>query len=579
MQRIDSKSLDLLFNNQAQDNRQSFLDVNKEMVSELKKMGKGIANRIQDQTIFQSPQARPVVKESFERTIKEKETDTDNKTDKKKLTKKKDEELVQINIASTQILDDAEMKLGLGETKTQTDLSCKQGFCVTEVKLNKINELDPNFIGPPVSTEVNQELNLIGPPAPITAETPATAINAYEEDISDIELNLLPFSNLTQEVQNLNKAAERIPVELKLGVLTEMTEKLTTEIEDLTKSIANIDLNTESGVEKILELSNQIEELVDINNALKTQVEELKLAENITKEMTAKLDPEAKTLIDSKLEKFIESYKELKASSTEADLKPEVLNKTTEAQIQKETEYRSNINQTLGFKDRIEVLEFTQTQEKLDLVKEAKASANESANLLADIKSSGKFTDSNSNPGSGQKSQQNIIQGLQQATGVSRAMSTRSEVIGKPVQMERLPNFIAEKATQVPSGVKQELTIFLNPENMGEIELSISKEGNKLDIKLMFSNEEAMKRVEQKLTELRVLLKSRGFESKIELNQTNTDSSANTQNQQNTNNGQSAFNQAREEQKERFLDRPNWLDEDISSDEPSFEDTYEGIMN
>lgn len=569
MQRIDNKSLDLLFNNQAQEASKSFLEINKDMVSELRKMGEGIADKIKNQGVIQNTQARPVEKEDFERTIKERETDTENKTDKKKKTaKEKDAELVLVNIASTQILDEVEVKLGL-KTAEVSSLEA------TENTSKKA--IDPNFIGPPNPAEtVDTELTLK------TAAPKSMDPKTYEEDISDIDLSLLPFTNLGQEVKNLaemNKVENtEVPVELKLQVLTEMTEDLTTKIEDLTKSIANIDLKTESGVEEILELSNQIEELSDINEALKAQIEELTASTETSPESKgAKLGPEVKTLIDSRLDKFIESHKELKASTTE----PEAQNKTSEAQVQKETEFRAKVNQNLGFKDRIEVLEFTHTQEELDLAKEAKASANESVNLLADIKASAKFSGSGagSNPGSGQNAQQNIIQGLQQATGASRAMGARAEVVGKPVQMERLPNFIAEKATQVPSGVKQELKVLINPDKMGEVEISISKEGNKLDIKLMFSNEDAMKRVEHKLTELRVLLKSRGFESKVELSQTNTDSSANTQNQHNANTSSGSFNEAREEQKERFLDRPNWLDEDNSSEEPSFDETYEGIMN
>jgi len=583
MQQIDSKSLDLLFNNPAQEARQSFLDVNKNVMAELKKIGQDVASRIQNKDSIQGIKSTPVKEESFERTIKQKETDSDNKTKKKETQKKKDEDLVQINIATTQVLNDAELKLGLttkavSPVEADNSKASDLNFIGPPAPATNKTAIDPNFIGPPVpaTNKTAIDPNFIGPPAPTTAE--ATSAEVYEEDLSDLNLNLLPFSDLRQELQALTaKAPEAVeaPVELKIEVLTEMTEALTDEVDNLTKSIANIDLSTDSGVEKILDLSNQIEDLSDINNALKAQLDKLKQGLSSDASTELQLDPEARTLIDSRLEKFIESYKELKASSSE------VIDTKTEAQIQKETDYRTSINQNLGFKDRIEVLEFTHTQEKLDLAKEAKVSANEGANLLADIKSSGKFSGSGAgtNSGSGQSSQQDIIQGLQQANGLSRTMNSRSEMVGKPIQMERLPNFIAEKATQAPSGVKQELKIVLSPGDMGDIELNISKEGNKLDIKLMFSNEDAMKRVEHKMTELRVLLKSRGFESKIELSQTNTNTSANTKNQQNANQSQGSFNQAREEQKERFLDRPNWLDEDISSDEPSFEEAYEGIMN
>jgi flagellar hook-length control protein FliK len=383
--------------------------------------------------------------------------------------------------------------------------------------------------------------------------------------------------------------------------------------------IANLDLSTEGGVNKILELSNNLEELSKINDLIKERIIEFSAkvfpSQNSPTQMNnnteeSLLNYEAKTLIDSRLEKFISNYRELKANnelkesaenqSELSDLRRDTNISREEMPIQestvkeipieesavKEIQYKQlqelNItNKALHSRDRIEILERnTNREENLDLSQEAKASLNESASLLSAGSISFNMSGSQQHSNSGGQTQQTVIQSIQQGNATSsKVMNTRAQVIKQSVPMEKLANFVTEKAIQTPQGVKQDIKLLLNPENLGEVELSISRQGNKIDIKLVFANERSMNQVEHKMNELSILLKSRGFEAKIEIGHTNADNTNNTSDQHNANSGNQSFNQAKEEQKNKYLDRPSWLDEAISTEGLSFDEQLQGIIN
>lgn len=586
MQPIDNKSLDILF--QAQDqSKKSFVDINKSAISEVKRMGLKVVDRIQNQ-VANDIKKTELKEESFERTVKEK-TRSGDKGEKKNSRKEEiKEELFLVNQASTEILDQLENDLQLKDCVKYFDLCAEYN---ADKILGKPIECD-SLSDETVNLSIKESISEINP----------ININ-YEEDVSDLDLKLLPFANLKQIAENTKPAADlnlstlsglkevtestkeiakqRI-LDTKLNILSKMTNELNKDIEDMTKSIAQIDLNTGSGVDEILELSNEIEKLSEIKEAINFQIQELEIQIQEQKQTINEhkgLSEEAKTLIESRLGRFIKAYKQLDKEIEFTDKSIAQVKTETEAKLVKEKEisYRSQINQSLEFKDRIEILE-TKTIYNEDLEKEAKISANENTNLFIGTKFSSKLgqdADSNNNS---KNSQQDIVQAIQQNLGVSKATATRSQIIKQAIPMEKLPSFVTEKAQQLPNGVKQDLKLFLNPENMGSIELSVSKEGNALDIKMSFSSEDAMKRVESKLNELRTLLRSRGFETKIELSQTSTDNSSNNAaHEHNHNGGSAAYNQAKEEQKQKYVDRPSWLDENNSSEESSFKETYEGI--
>lgn len=156
--------------------------------------------------------------------------------------------------------------------------------------------------------------------------------------------------------------------------------------------------------------------------------------------------------------------------------------------------------------------------------------------------------------------------------GIGFKVNNKIQTSRSPVSLNELSNVLAREVVKVNPGETQELTMSLTPGDMGQIDLTISKSsGNKLEIKMVFSQENAFNTVEHKLTELRTILKSRGFEAQIELSRsesTSTDSFNRP--------GQDSFNEAKEEQKERILNTmPEWLRPDENE---SFKSTLQQII-
>ena len=567
MQLIDNYSLDLLFGNNTQQTHKGFVETDKSGIGKISSEGKEVEGKLRHKVETNSANGSEVKdskKKSFEGTvIKSKEKET-----KKKLA---DEVLIEVNIASIQILDEIEHELSF-EFENKEYLVAELG-----------SEIE------------------------------------YEKDISDLELSIAPLTALvTAKTESPSEAITKSE-NFKIPTLKEIQSNLEEKIENLTLKIAKLDLSTEVGVNKILELSNNLEELSKINDLIKERIIEFSAkvfpSQNSPTQMNnnteeSLLNYEAKTLIDSRLEKFISNYRELKANnelkesaenqSELSDLRRDTNISREEMPIQestvkeipieesavKEIQYKQlqelNItNKALHSRDRIEILERnTNREENLDLSQEAKASLNESASLLSAGSISFNMSGSQQHSNSGGQTQQTVIQSIQQGNATSsKVMNTRAQVIKQSVPMEKLANFVTEKAIQTPQGVKQDIKLLLNPENLGEVELSISRQGNKIDIKLVFANERSMNQVEHKMNELSILLKSRGFEAKIEIGHTNADNTNNTSDQHNANSGNQSFNQAKEEQKNKYLDRPSWLDEAISTEGLSFDEQLQGIIN
>lgn len=555
MQRIDNYSLDLLFGNNSNETHLGFLETNRSAIGEIRAMGKKIADKLKDDVATESVKNAEVSnskKGSFKEAV-----DKANTKSKEKPTQKKssDELLIEVNIATTQVLDDIEQKLSF--------------------------EFE------------SKELTL----------PESVAMSEYEKDVSDIELTILPFATSYAPKIEVNKNIQENNQGLKLEVLSEIKTNLEDKLEALTLKVAQIDLKNEFSVDEILKLSNRIEELSRINDQVKNELAKIssedvlshKSEDVLSHKQDNKLDDlstqERAILIDSRLEKFIAKYQALRAnqeSKKSVDNLVQELKKTDEISGEQDLQADSeqikelmNTNKQLNFRDRIEILETSvESEDSLDLSQEAKVSLNENSGLFINKGGPSNMSGSGHQGSQGNSSQSQVIQALQQAgVNSSKAMSVRTQVIKQSIPMEKLTNFVAEKATQAPQGVKQDIKLLLNPENLGEVELSISKQGNKLDIKLIFANEKSMNQVEHKMNELSILLKSRGFEAKIELGHTNAENSSNTNDQHNANSDNQSFNQAKEEQKDKYLDRPSWLEDAISTEGLSFDEQLQGIIN
>jgi flagellar hook-length control protein FliK len=173
-----------------------------------------------------------------------------------------------------------------------------------------------------------------------------------------------------------------------------------------------------------------------------------------------------------------------------------------------------------------------------------------------------------------QQESQEFIQAnsLEIKNGNSFRVNNKIQIYKNPVSLNELSNVLAREVTKINPKDTQELTMSLTPGDMGQIELTITKDANnKLEIKMVFSQENALNTVEHKLTELRTILKSRGFEAQIELSKSESASTDNFNRPR-----QDSYNEAKEEQKEKILhSMPEWLRPD---DSDSFQNTLQQII-
>ncbi|MDD9897835.1 MAG: flagellar hook-length control protein FliK [Candidatus Melainabacteria bacterium] len=159
-----------------------------------------------------------------------------------------------------------------------------------------------------------------------------------------------------------------------------------------------------------------------------------------------------------------------------------------------------------------------------------------------------------------------------QTTNVVK-MPTRTDTV-KPIDISA---YVQEQVSELPKNSRQEIKLQLNPESLGKIDLTISKnENNEVSIRMMFHDAKTLTHLKtdlkDNLVELKEALKLKNLDlSKFEVGQSKSSSTAYDSQQQQS----ESYNEARDEQKDRLLNTtPEWLGmaEDIS-----FEEVQENI--
>ncbi|MBT6843601.1 MAG: flagellar hook-length control protein FliK [Candidatus Melainabacteria bacterium] len=147
------------------------------------------------------------------------------------------------------------------------------------------------------------------------------------------------------------------------------------------------------------------------------------------------------------------------------------------------------------------------------------------------------------------------------------------------IKVTDIGNYLQEQITDVPRNSKQEIKLQLNPENLGKIDLTITKnENNEVSIKMMFQDANTLKNIKgdlkESLVEIKEALKLKNLDlSKFEVGQSKSSSTAHDGQKQ-----FDSFNEARDEQKERLLNTtPEWLGMTDSAVRASFAELAEGI--
>ena len=102
--------------------------------------------------------------------------------------------------------------------------------------------------------------------------------------------------------------------------------------------------------------------------------------------------------------------------------------------------------------------------------------------------------------------------------------------------------------------------MILNPENLGKLQLTLTRDDNQIHISMVVRTDEAVNKLEQKIQDIKIILKERGFEANIEVSKSDTNNSNEAQNNQSHSRQE---NETRKEQKEKYLNQvPAWINKD-----------------
>jgi hypothetical protein len=500
------------------------------------------------------------------------------------------------------------------------DLKSKAETTTKETKKSSDFSMDSKKIEPAkimkatkkISSEIKNEISTIGKSSESTATKTTEAPKPVAEDkkSEDEEVNYL--------------------------VLSEMKKQIDSEIEEISKAIAGLDLSTADGINQILELSDRLEALRAIEGIVLNKIEAI----NLPSEAQLSLDEVelvSETSSSIKLENLSQDSIEVSVQQPNKEKVQDYIAKNIDDLVDVKTEalkldnsetpilqslddkignFENNLKSIKNLSKSLEgqetetknlVLESTKNAQVKDIKIEQSIIDPKLAKNLQDqdrmLMISGDMSQDMAIPGTEEPA---MIPNMQETFGsemsdmeadsfnqqaqsdlpelvqVSNSevkntdifkVNSKIQIHKNPVSLNELSNVLSREVTKVNPGAKQEITMSLTPGDLGQIELSISRTANnKLEIKMVFTQDNALNTVEHKLTELRSILKSRGFDAQIELSKSESTSTDNFNRP-----GQESFNEARDEQKERILaTMPEWLRPD--SDTSSFQSTLQQII-
>jgi hypothetical protein len=456
----------------------------------------------------------------------------------------------------------------------------------------------------------------------LTSQKNSSEKNVKIEDKTQSESKIDKSAPITVEEEEKNSQDE----EINYLVLSEIKNKINTEIQVVYDQIAKIDINTPEGVNQILDLSAELEILGKIDESVTKKMEVIDLPykdllslDDIQFETKASevinLEDQSKNTLELNVEQFDKNKVKDEISKSVGYLIGSEMNKIIENKIYREYGIKISLPSVedlpkdldptkylLGKVDdeEIEILNIKakrliidpdlfkklNDQERIltiddDMSEDMEITGSEEATIIPNMdegfgsEMSDMEADSFNQQAQGDTSQLVQVSNAGIKNTDIFKVNSKIQIHKNPVSLNELPNTITREATKVTPGSKQEITMSLSPGDLGQIELSISRGAdNKLEIKMVFTQDNAMNTVENKLTELRTILRSRGFEAQIELSKSESTSTDNFNRP-----GQDSFNEAREEQKERIMDTmPAWLRPDDLLNSTSFKSTLQQII-
>lgn len=154
----------------------------------------------------------------------------------------------------------------------------------------------------------------------------------------------------------------------------------------------------------------------------------------------------------------------------------------------------------------------------------------------------------------------------------NQLLNTKAQL--ETVNIDELKELVQNRASEAKQHAKQEIKLQLHPQDLGQVKLEITRENNEITISLMVENDLALKSLKQEIAELNNSLKFKGLEIKeIEVSKSSDQMLSGDQQ------GSSNYNEAKEEQRNKYSDTlPNWVKADQSSEKTSFGSYFEGIL-
>ena len=395
---------------------------------------------------------------------------------------------------------------------------------------------------------------------------------------------IIDVADKKKEVKDLKEY--NLDPELVKGILEQLQTQVSSKIEDYNQEIVNIKIEDDTSISDILKISQLLEkleklaeELAKLQKSLEATNEEAILNYNAQSD-TTEIEINQETIIIDPLTKYLQGKNQEQNLKTDYQEIIKMLGEDENLELYTSDNETKEISSTVENKlaKYLETNNHDNLKNILDKIQanfyedpELRAARELDTEILDELKLEDLSVTETSNETDGSSDfQQNETFSMIFSKDI-KANNVKVKSIAKPVSIDKLSETISKEVKSLKPNVKQEIRMVLNPENLGKMHLTMTREDNHIKISMFVRSDEAQTKIEQKINDIKQALNDKGFESTIDVQKTDTNNS----NEANYNQNKKEDNETLEKQKEKYLEqRPNWLEEN----ETSFEDSLKEIL-
>lgn len=395
---------------------------------------------------------------------------------------------------------------------------------------------------------------------------------------------IIDVADQKKEVKDLKEY--NLDPELVKGILEQLQTQVSSKIEDYNQEIVNIKIEDDTSISDILKISQLLEkleklaeELAKLQKSLEATNEEAILNYNAQSD-TTEIEINQETSIIDPLTKYLQGKNQEQKLKTDYQEIIKMLGEDENLELYTSDNETKEISSTVENKlaKYLETNNHDNLKNVLDKIQanfyedpELRAARELDTEILDELKLEDLSVTETSNETDGSSDfQQNETFSMIFSKDI-KANNVKVKSIAKPVSIDKLSETISKEVKSLKPNVKQEIRMVLNPENLGKMHLTMTREDNHIKISMFVRSDEAQTKIEQKINDIKQALNDKGFESTIDVQKTDTNNS----NEANYNQNKKEDNETLEKQKEKYLEqRPNWLEEN----ETSFEDSLKEIL-